>query len=324
MKNKMLILLAAAVIVVGIAAFLFLRSGKKDYVTKEVTLKLNLKPGQSIKLRRTQRVDLKGEGFMGVTIDYKLELDYTIACKEVKPDGTMFVEQRWDAARMEGTGRKGDISWDSSKGAQLVPYQARLYSKLVCESIELEVKPSGEVVQTFGLEAIADAMLYKEGIRPGFEATNEEYRNLQKMKVAELENSLEYVLDPIIDGYPEQPIQPGETLERMDTGIITGVQGSGMKLIYKGLYGQNADFEVTTTVTGSAGSPEKERTFDVDRQEQRQGKGEIEVDAETGLIVGAEVTFDCKISSTNEFLWQPELRKKETLEGKIATIIKRL
>lgn len=324
MKNKKLMILVGAAAVVALAVFLLMRSGKKDYIAREADLKLHLTAGQSVKLRRTQRVDLKEKKLMGITIDYKLELDYTITCKEVKPDGTMFVEQRWDAGRMEGTGRKGELNWDSTKGPQIIPHQAKLYSRLIGRSIELEVTPNGEVLEPFGLEVIADAMLYKDGIRPGYEVTEEEYKSYQKMKVEELKNTLEYVLDPVIDGYPEQSIQPGDTLNVQDTGIITGVQGSGMKLTYKGLHEQNACFEVTTTVTGSAGSPDKERTFDVERQEKREGKGEIEVDTQTGLIVGAEVTFDCVIQSRNEFLWQPELRKEETLEGEIATIIKRL
>ena len=323
MKNKKLIILVGAAAVVALAVFLLMRSGKKDYIAKEVDLKLNLKPGQSVKLRRTQRVDLKGEGFMGISIDYKLELDYTITCKSVEPDGTMFVEQRWDAARMEGSDRKGDIDWDSTKGRQIVPHQAKLYSKLVGKAIELEVTPSGEVLEVWGLEVIADALLYREGIRPGNDITEEEYQSYQKSKVEELETTLEYGLEPVIDGYPEKPIQPGNTLDKQYTGIITDSPGTGMKLTYKGLHKQNACFEVTTTVTGSERSPIKTNPSEEERQEKRQGKGEIEVDTQTGLIVGAEVTFDYDIyRKIYNLLLQK--REEETLEGEIAIIIKRL
>jgi len=323
MKNTKLIILVGAAAVVALAVFLLMRSGKKDYIAKEVDLKLNLTAGQSVKLRRTQRVDIKEKKLMGISFDYKLELDYTITCKSVKPDGTMFVEQRWDAGRLEGSGRKGDLKWDSTKGAQIVPQQAKLYSKLVGKSIELEVTPSGEVLEIWGLEVIADALLYQAGIRPGNDLTEEEYMDYQKMKVEELKNTLEYVLDPVIDGYPEQPIQPGDTLDVIDTGIITSSLGSGMKLIYKGLYEQNACFEVAMTVTGSAGSPIRIAAAEEERQEKREGKGEIEVNAQTGLIVGAEVTFNYDIHrKIYDVLLQK--RKEETLEGEIAIIIKRL
>jgi len=323
MKNKklMILILAAAVVVIGI--ILLMQGGKKSYSAQPASLQLNLTPGQSVKLRRTQRVDLEVKGFMGPTMDYKLELDYTITCKEVKPDGTMFLEQRWDAGRLEGSGRKGPLEWDSSKGPRVIPPQAKLYSKLVGNSIELEVTPKGEVVEIWGLEVIADALLYQAGIRVSNEITEEQYKNYQEMKMDEVWETKEHILDPSFREYPEKTFQPVDTWLTNDTGIITGTVGTALNLTYKGMHNQHACFEVATTVTGG-GTPEKERTFDVERQVKGDGKGEVEVDVETGLIVGAEVTFDWIIHATNEFLWQPELRSKEKIEGQTVTIIKRL
>lgn len=165
---------------------------------KEVQLRLSLAPGDSVRLRKTQEMDVTTECRRPKRMTYTINLEYALRCLERDEDGVMLIKQTWVSAWAEGEGVEGKFEWHSDRDIRPVPVEVRRYAALVGKSIQAKVNPRGNVLELWGGEVVADAMLAEWDPREHSGMSEEKYESHRQAYSTRLLQSQEYILDGLL------------------------------------------------------------------------------------------------------------------------------
>jgi len=251
---------------------------------KKVTLKLNLKVGESYTVTATSK-DHRSVTFGGLPRKESETATVTVTLKatEVDKDGTVHGTVTYDAVRVEGEGPDGKYAYDSAKdkAAPATAASAQKYAALVGRPLEVVVTSLGEVTSVKGAEDIADAILEAMEV-----ADDKRDAVEQEVRASAGNEGLKEAIQKLIPRYPEKPIpqRTAWTVEQTLTAVPPPVTVQRMYGLQSATGGK-----VTLVVQGAVKSTESSDddgrptgpTYDLKGTE----SGVIVVDQATGWII---------------------------------------
>ncbi|MBN1766493.1 MAG: hypothetical protein JW860_14660 [Sedimentisphaerales bacterium] len=293
-------------------------------VLHEFNLKLSLPKGKIYRFCRREAVDLKEKDktFTGKVRKFWYEIDYTVTCLDVYDDGTMLIEKSWDAGRAEGVGKGGRFEWDTQNKKFLVPDEIKQYAKLIGKKITFEIGPTGEIYWIENCEVIADAILYAKGIIK-LTADPETYESMREMIMDQVWATKEYMFECGLASYPVSVLKSGDRWE-VQKATTTAQEGVEVyKLTFDQVANGIATFDVLISARADSASMGATPAEKVKSEINAWASGRLEMDADTGLIVGHEVKGDLKIqANVEDRLWQ--VKYEQNMEGTISQSLKKI
>lgn len=256
---------------------------------EQITLELNLEPGQSITVEMLTRQDID-QTVQGQA----LNMDQTIGLTSLyevldrpSASGGYWMRMTYTHCRFKQTGQMGEIDFDSDRDEGEVPLMARGFSGLVGQSLVIEFKPDGEVVTVEGievmLEKMIDAMDLPEG--PAKDAAR------QVMEEQFNPESLKQMMAMSAGVYPGKPVGLGDAWDDQQSlaGMVPMTVDSRYTLA--GFDDQTASLDVSGQI-----SPQLDaEAFKID-QAQMMTKmdgtqtGKVVLDRQTGWVKSSEMT----------------------------------
>ena len=320
MKERKLAVYLLVVLAVSIVALYWF--GHEHFEEVPVDMRFCMSPGQSVRMRITENVDLKEEGYMGTIIRCESRLDCTMKCLEVEQDGVMRVQQKWDSGAIKGVGPKGRFEYDSLLHPGMGPLEARRLAKLVGNSIEARIKPSGEILELWDGEVIAGAMMSEKGVRKSNIGV-EVYELLRTEIVAGVWQSREHLFDAVLRSYPESEVAVSEQWTTLGQAFATRSGLEEIIFTYKGIKEGCACFDLICSV--SAGSDMLESlaspAMNVESRLEGTGVGIAEMDVQTGLFTKVQVNMDWVIMGKSQLFGLADMKKSKKITGSsVATL----
>jgi len=323
---KKIILLFSVLLVLIVALVLFQGKNAEQSTAEdlhEVDLQLQMKEGDIFRFTQREEIDLKeaGKGMFAAKRKFWVELDYTIKCLEVLEDGSMMIEQRWDAARAEGAGKGGRIDWDTEiKDKRATPPDMKRYYKLVGKWIKVQVTPEGEILNLWNPDVIAKALLYEKGVKVN---TMEDDDPELEMMMDRVWESKEHVLECAWRSYPEKTLTASEEwrIEAPAATMRAGLQVT--KLTFNQVRNGLAQFDVVLSARVGTDPTDGDFFGTIESKIDAWAQGEMEMDVSTGLIAKATVSGDTRMEAQIEDrLW--DIKYEKNMEGKISKSLRQI
>lgn len=291
-KKHLIIVLIAAVALASFLAWLFFRRAPLEKT--DVQLRLSLHPGDAVRVRRTDNIDLKVEG-SGKKIKYTTCLEYTIRCLEREPNGVMVLEQTWDSAWVKGSSISYHIDWKSGPHSPKPPLEARLYNSLLGNTIKARVSPHGRLLALWNGEVIADALMSEFDPKIRDILAQAEYMNQRNVFLKKIYDKQQYILEPILRTYPKEMLSPGQSCQSIEKSYIKWNVIPSMQLTYRGMRKGKAMFDLYITFIRQFDPRMLPPGVNPPKELLHHGQGNIEIDTATGVITKMRTTRDFHI-----------------------------
>lgn len=167
-----------------------------------ITLRLWLEKGSTYRMLLTMDQDI-AQTIMGQVHDLKqlFSTGFSTTVKEIGEDGTYLLAYRYEKLRFRQSGPIVEMEYDSEKPDEVVHPLAWAFAALVGQEFTARMKPTGEVVEVGGLEALIDALLKELPAMPGVAEQFREQFGDESMKQMIQQASIIY---------PDRPLAAGE------------------------------------------------------------------------------------------------------------------
>jgi hypothetical protein len=191
-----------AVVITGCEAGPAAGSGEK------IQLRLNVKKGESIKLRVSMEQDISQTiGDMKQDMEQTVVMTMTYNIVDVAEDGTATINASYDGVVYRNDGPLGLIEYDSDKSEGDAHPLAGGFAALVGKSFTMMMTPTGEVTQVQGIEEMLDAMIEDMGVPDG----PEKEMMREQMKKQFGDEAMKNQVRNMVTTYPEKPVGVGDT-----------------------------------------------------------------------------------------------------------------
>jgi hypothetical protein len=259
-------------------------------------LKLKLKKGMSFRQRvyieqTTSQISRgkrsEGQKDKKVQTYYETTIDYTFLVEDVDARGTAVVKVSYDSIQVvRDDSEKRDV-FNSTLPSTFDSPLAYPYSAMIGSGFRVRIDPSGEVRDIMGVEELQSYVLSR--FRPADSARRETIiGSLNQLFSAE---SLKDVVLQLMPPYPPSSVSVGDTWQR--TILVGGKVPMTLKAEYK-LARRDAD-KVVIEEDATIGNNNSVRLvdsagFQISYDIKGSRKGTIEIDPETGWMMGRSFT----------------------------------
>lgn len=280
-----------------------------------VKLRLRLEKGATYRMRMTMDQDIT-QTIMGQAQDMKqlFSTGFSVMVREIGEDDTYSLVCRYEKLRFRQSGPMVEMEYDSEKPDEVVHPMAWAFAALVGQEFTARMKPSGEVVEVGGLEALIDALLKELPAMPGVAEQFREQFGDESMKQMVQQASIIF---------PEKPVAVGDdwsTVNVISKGFpmlmdndwtLAAIEGDVVRLGVASQISPNPD-----------GKPLQMGGMTMSYSLSGDQVGMLTVDRNTGWIVGGEMTqmLDGEIrlggmpGQEGEMKWPMKAKSKITFE----------
>jgi hypothetical protein len=176
---------------------------------EKVTLRLNLKPGQTYTLSQTTHQEINQTiGGNPQTMKQAFTFTYSFKPSKVDPDGTIHGTYKHDAITVKMQGPGGQVDYDSSRDKEPPTNpMAKPFAALVGKELQVVMTPRGEVKELKGADEILAAVLESMGDLP------EQVRATAKQQMESQfgEAAMKESFEQMTAIYPKDPVAVGES-----------------------------------------------------------------------------------------------------------------
>ena len=247
---------------------------------EKVTLRLNLKAGQSYAISTTTRQQIT-QTIAGnaQTLNQTLTFTYSLKPSKVDADGTIHGAYTCDAVAVKMATSAGQVDYDSSRDkAEAVNPMAKPYAAVVGTAVQITITPLGEVKELTGADKVVAAAAEAAAALPR-----------EQMEAQFGEKAQREGIEQLTRIYPVGPVAVGDSweVEQKMTAAIAGTSRSTYTL--KSLTGGKATLDVKGTATTEADAPTAivpGGKFDLKGTQ----TGSLVLDQSTGWIASGSVT----------------------------------
>ena len=283
------------------------KSGGKTGPQGKVTLKLNLKAGESypVSFTSVEKVTEKVGPDKEETGTRTIGFSVTFTPSKVEPDGAVHGTYAYDAVRIAIQTPNTNLDYDSARGGPVPDdLNAEALAVFVGKKVDVVLTPHGKIQALTGADKIVAAVVESTGL-PAAIRGNIDRQLIQRFG----EHAIRANLEQLTAIFPERPVEVGETWEVeqkqvLNRGeLLTGKATS----TFKSAVGGKVTLEIKGGLKTEPGAPgpEPDSTVSLDGTY----TGTIEIDQASGWISAGDIRKQVRGSKTRVF--QPGAHKAE-------------
>lgn len=169
---------------------------------ERISLRLHLEPGESYRLRMLVDQDIT-QTVMGQAQDMKqaIGMGFCATVREVGADSVCSLTYKYEKMLYRQEGPLGVIEYDSDNPPEVVHPIAQGFAALIGKGFTARIKPTGEIIEVGGLDALVDAILKEVPMLPGM---------VEQFREQFGEESMKQMIQQACVIFPEQPLAIGD------------------------------------------------------------------------------------------------------------------
>jgi hypothetical protein len=181
------------------------------YSAEVTELKFHPAKGSAVRLKVSldQTITQTSNG-VPATVSQTVTLVYGMAATDVAADGTTTVKVSYDAIAFKQRSNLGNVDYDSSTPAPVIPAAAKGLAAVVGQAVTIKVTPTGHVTDVQGVDELIDAILKRLEIPDGPTKPILESSLRKEFGQDAIRDNMETML--LI--YPDKPVAVGDTWSR--------------------------------------------------------------------------------------------------------------